>query len=47
MTDEWIDDGSYSAQTVLDLRDFAFLLLEEVDRLSLEGLKLEKLMDNT
>lgn len=47
LTDEYIKDGNYCDQTVVDLRDFSLLVLEDLERLSLPNLKLEKLVDNT
>lgn len=33
MTDEWVDDGNYSAQTVIDLRDALKQCLKEIKEL--------------
>lgn len=33
LTDEWIDDGNYSAQTVIDLRDALKFYIEECKKL--------------
>jgi predicted metal-dependent hydrolase len=29
LTDEWVDDGNYSAQTVIDLRDAVVFYMKE------------------
>ena len=34
MTDEWVDDGNYCAQTVLDLRDALNECLKEIKSLN-------------
>jgi len=36
LTDEWVDDGNYSAQTVIDLRD-ALIFYEKLISYSMEG----------
>lgn len=36
MTDEWVDDGNYCAQTVIDLRD-ALMFNEKLTSYSMEG----------
>ena len=33
LTDEWIDDGNYSAQTVIDLRDALKYYIKECKKL--------------
>lgn len=33
ITDEWVDDGSYCAQTVIDLRDALKFYIEECKKL--------------
>jgi hypothetical protein len=33
LTDEWIDDGNYSAQTVIDLRDALIKYMERCESL--------------
>lgn len=33
LTDEWIDDGNYSAQTVIDLRDALKYYIEKCEQL--------------
>lgn len=33
MTDEWIDEGNYCAQTVIDMRDALKECLEKIDDL--------------
>jgi hypothetical protein len=34
MTDEWVDDGNYCAQTVIDLRDALKKCLKEIKNLN-------------
>jgi len=33
LTDEWVDDGNYSAQTVIDLRDALKYYIEKCEQL--------------
>jgi len=33
LTDEWVDDGNYSAQTVIDLRDTLKFYIKECKKL--------------
>lgn len=33
LTDEWVDDGNYSAQTVIDLRDALKYYIKECKKL--------------
>lgn len=36
MTDEWVDDGNYSAQTVIDLRDALIYYIKECKKLQIQ-----------
>ena len=36
MTDEWVDDGNYSAQTVIDLRDALMYYIKECKKLQIQ-----------
>jgi hypothetical protein len=35
ITDEWVDDGNYCAQTVIDMRDALKKCLNEIENLKL------------
>jgi hypothetical protein len=46
LTDEWVDDGNYSAQTVIDLRDAVTFYMNIAVAMHEKTLTLEREKDN-